>query len=244
LYRDVAKKWTGMGLGYLLSLVALCTIPPVLELQAEIALILDKKAPALINQMPEIRITKGKVSVDEKEPYFILDEDTGEAVMIIDTTGRTRSLKGSTAVILLTRTSLILKKYGSEASETFDLSQVDNLVIDRDAMYRLVDTFEKWFAVAAYPFAVLFSFLYRLLMVLFYALLGKAYCSYLRITMDYRVLIRLSAVAITPATVLGSLAVLIGVTLPFWWMISWLITTGYLFFGVKSNSGDLPLEPA
>jgi hypothetical protein len=233
-----------MGLVYLLSLVALCTIPPVLELQSGIALFLSEKAPALVNQMPDIRITNGEVSIDDEEPYFILDEETGETVIIIDTTGRTSSLEGSTARILLTKSSIIVKKNAPDAVETFDLSRVDGLIIDRGAIYSFIDTFERWFAIAVYPFAVLFSFLYRVLAVLLYALVGKAFCSSLRIRLDYRALMRLSAAAITPSVVLGSLAVLFGIMIPLWWVMSWLITTGYLFFGVKSNAADRSFDRA
>jgi hypothetical protein len=238
LYRDVARNWKGLCFLYLLSLVALCSIPGVLQVRTEVSDFLAKEAPMYVKQVPAITIAKGQVSLDKPEPYFIRDERTGSVRAIIDTTGRINTLRGSKAALLLTKTALLVKDDEGEARK-FDLSEIDHLVIDRSALYGFLDTLDDWFAVFIYPFAVLFSLFFRILEVLILALIGIVFTKTLMpAALDYRALIRLSAVAITPAVVCGAIFALADVRVLYWPLMGIVISGGYLFYAVRANSAS------
>jgi hypothetical protein len=237
LYRDVAKNWKGLCFLYLLSLVALCAIPGVMQVRTELSDFLAKEAPMYVKQVPAITISHGKVSLDRPEPYFIRDERTGTVRAIIDTTGRTNTLRGSKAALLLTKTTLIVKGDEGE-TRTFDLSEIDHLFIDRSAVYGFLETLDDWFAVFVYPFAVLFSLFFRILEVLILALIGLLFARTLRAALDYRALIRLAAIAITPGAVCGGIFALADVRVLYWPLVGVAVSMGYLFYAVRVNSAS------
>lgn len=234
LYRDVAQKWKGLCFTYLISLLALCVIPGVMKFQADLSDFFNNKAPKIVKQVPAITISKGKVSIAASEPYFIRDEK-GDPVAIIDTSGKTVSLKDSKALVLLTKTSVVIKKDEKE-SKTFELAEIDSLFIDRGVIYSWIDTFEQGFAFILYPFALFFSFLFHLAEVFIYAAIGLIFARSLNASLSYRILIRLSVISITPALILGALIVLADISIPYWWLMSFSVSTAYLFFAVRVNS--------
>ena len=235
LYRDVARNWRGLCVRYLLSLVALCAIPGVMQIRTELSDFLAKEAPMYVKQVPAITISKGRVALDEPEPYFIRDEKTGAVRAIIDTTGKITALSGSKAVLLLTKTTLIVKGNEGE-TRAFDLSEIDHLFIDRSAVYGFLDTLDDWFAVFVYPFAVGVSFLFRGLEVLILALIGMLFRKAFRATLDYRALIRLAAMAITPVVVGGGILALADIRILYWPLLGVVISIGYLLYAVRVNS--------
>lgn len=236
LYRDVARNWRGLCFTYLVSLLALCSIPVVLKVQKEFSDFLNREAPQYVKQVPTITISKGRVSIDKPEPYFIRDEKTGTVWAIIDTTGSINALSDSKTVLLLTRTSLIVKRNEKE-TRTFDLSGFDNLFMDKSAIYGFLDTLEDWIAVLIYPFAVIFSFFYRAVEALIFALIGLLFARTLRASLDYRTLVRLANIAITPVIIVEGIFALLNVRVAYWPLLSLVISLGYLFYAVKVNSG-------
>lgn len=237
LYRDVARNWKGICIGYLLSLVALCSIPAALKMRSEIVDFLERESPGFVKQIPTIKISKGKVSIDRPEPYFIIDERTKAPQAIIDTTGRVKSLSGTTAALLLTKTELMVKKDDSGV-KVFDLGGIENAEINRDTVFEFLDQMEEWLAVIIYPFVIFFSLLYRGLEVAIFTGFASVFSRLLKLRLDIPGAVRLSAMAVTPAAVLGGVLDLAGIALPHWPFAAVAVSFGYLVFGLKANSSD------
>lgn len=237
LYQDVARNWKGLCLTYLLALLALSVIPGVMEVRADLTTYFNTEAPRLVRQVPTITITDGKVSINKPQPYYIEDQKTGKPVMIIDTTGKITSLKESPAVILLTKTSMLVKTDKTE-TRTFDLSDIKNLVVDRRVIYDWMDTFQDWFVFIFYPLALAFSFLLHVVEVIFYALVGLIFARSMRATLRFRAVVRLAVVALTPSVIAGMLLSVAGINVQYWWYISMMISTAYVYFAVRSNLGS------
>jgi ABC-type sugar transport system permease subunit len=236
LYRDVARNWKGLCLTYLFALLALSVIPGVMTIQKDLTYFFNTRAPRLVSQFPTITISDGRVSISKPEPYYIKDEDTGKPVMIIDTTGSITSLKGSPAVILVTRTNIMVKTDKTE-TRTFDLSDVKHLVVDRRVIYDWMDNFQDWSAFVFYPLALAFSFFYHIIEVMFYSAIGLIFARSLQTHLHFRAIVRLAVMAVTPSIILGVLLAVSGLTVPYWWYISLTISTGYVYFAVRANSG-------
>ncbi len=101
LYIDVGQNWKGVNFLYLLLLLAVCLIPTMIKIHADVTDFVNNEAPVIVNQVPEIAITDGQVSIKETQPYYIKDPDSDKILAIIDTTGQIESLENTDALCLL-----------------------------------------------------------------------------------------------------------------------------------------------
>jgi ABC-type sugar transport system permease subunit len=228
---------------YLLALLALSVIPGVMKVRADLITFFNTEAPGFVQQVPTITVADGKVSVKKPQPYYIKDKKTGKPVMIIDTTGKVASLKGSQAVVLLTKNSIEIKTDKTE-TRTFDLSDIRRLTVNHKVIYDWMDSFEDWSIFVFYPLALVFSFFYHIVEVIFYAAIGLIFARSLQAQLRFRTLVRLAVIAITPSVILGVFVAVAALDIPYWWYISLLISTAYVYFAVRSNAGKDSLPAA
>ena len=234
LYQDVCKNWKGVAFIYLLLLLALCWLPTMFKVHSSISQYVINDAPDIIRQIPEILILNGEVSVEGQQPHIIYDPESDTPFIIIDTTGKITSLEDTEARFLLTKTNLIIKKNIRE-TRVFDLSEINEFHIDQTRISSWVETFKDWFAIVAYPFALLGSFLYRIIQVLIYAVIGLIFTKIVKSTLNYQVLLRLAIISITPAIIVDTIFSMLEVSVPFFGFLCFLIAMGYLFYTVKVN---------
>jgi hypothetical protein len=236
LYRDVASNWpTWFCFLYLLSLLALCWIPGMIRLDSDISEFVDAEAPKYVNQMPVVSISKGQASLAEPQPYIIKDPEKGDPVMIIDTTGQTTSIDNSKAMVLLTKTQLILKDR-LQGSRMLNLSEIGDMTIDKAMVYDWLEAFLEWFAILLYPFAVLFSFTFKGIQAALYALIGILFSRIIKAGLNYKAMIRLAVISLTPVIILNTLTIFFRVPIPEPWLTNALITTGYLIFAIRAST--------
>ena len=234
LYIDVGQNWKGVNFLYLLLLLAVCLIPRTINLHRGISNFVNNEAPAIVNQVPEITITDGQVSIKETQPYYIKDPDSDEPLAIIDTTGQIESLEDTDAFFLLTGNKVIIKESKFE-NRTYDLSNVKAFAVDSERITGWLHIGRKFLAVVIYPFALLGSYVYRIVQVLIYAAIGLLFASFCKTTLSYAALIRLAVVAVTPCIIVGTILGLTDTSIPpFLYLVAALV---YLFFAVKSISG-------
>jgi fatty acid desaturase len=182
-------------------------------------------------------------------------------VVIIDTTGGITSLDRSPAVVLLTRTKLIAKKREQE-TRVYDLSGLEEFSLDRERVQSWATAIAQWLAAGLYPFALIGSFIYRMVQALIYALIGLLFARGVNASLSYGALVRLSVFALTPVLILCTVndllpvplhagpssapnreLALLPVSLPLWWLICFIVAMGYLFFAVKSNAAAQASPP-
>ncbi len=243
LYRDVARRWQGTGLLYLLMLLALAWVPEMLHVHAAITRFVEQELPPLLAQLPALRIEKGRVSTDVETPYFIRDPKKDEVVAVIDLTGKFASLQDTDARVLLTETTLYYRNRPHE-TRVYDLSQIESFSLDRATVEDWVGVGKTWLAVLLYPFALLSSFIYRVVQALLYAVIGLVLAKGMKVALDYQALLRLACVAVTPVIVLDTLRSVADVPVSFWWPLAFVIAMGYLVFAVRANaSSEQPVSP-
>ena len=235
LYRDVGLYWKGVNFSYLFLLLAICLIPTTINTYIVFANFVNNEAPTVIEQVPEITITDGKVSISEPQPYYIKDPENGDILAIIDTTGQIKSLEDTDAFCLLTENSLIIKKSKFE-NRTYDLSNVKAFVVDSERITGWLQIGRKFLAVVIYPFALLGSYLFRIVQALIYAAVGLLFALWCKVTLSYATLLRLAVVAMTPCMLAKTIFGIADIHLPYATLIFLVITLAYLFFAVKANS--------
>lgn len=239
-YQDVRKNWKGTVFLYLLVLLALTWIPVMVSMHAGLSAFVDNEAPKYINQIPKITIIKGEVSLDRPAPYTIIVPDTKAPLVVIDPSGKITSLDQTPAFVLLTKTKFMTRQQNRAETRIYDLSQIQSFTIEQEQVNGWVQAFRKWFAFVAYPFALAFSYTYRIVQILLYAAIGMLFVSTLKTSLDYMDVVRLTAVAITPAVILNTAHSLLNFHVPYFWLFCFLIAMGYLFFAVKANAGKGP----
>lgn len=237
LYRDVGRNWKGYGFVYLFSVVALCTIPFALLAQSAISDYLNEEAPRIIRQMPAVTVSKGTLSIDRPEPYFILDEKTGDPIIIFDATNKAEPALREKAPVLVLKKEIIVRGERGQVKH-IDLAGIDGFRIDKRLLYEWLDTFRGSFAAVLYPFAVAIAFIFRVFETAVFAAAGSLFTRSHNTPLAYRDLVRLSAVALTPAMVVGALFNLAGAAIPFWCIAGVPISFSYLYYGIKANAGS------
>ena len=241
LYADVGLSWKGTGFAYLALLLAACWIPKIVKIHWAASDFINNEAPAVVEQVPEITITNGEVSIEEPQPYYIREPEHDSVLAIIDTTGTIQSLEDANTICLLTRTHLIWRQSNVE-TRTFDLSKVENFVVDGNRIMGWLHTARHVIVPIVYPFAFLGSYVYRIVQALIYAAIGLLFASLCKVALPYPTLLRLAVVAVTPCIIVGTVLGLAGVHLPYAGLIYLLIALGYLFFGVKAVSETTTIQ--
>lgn len=233
LYRDVGLQWKGVGFAYLLLLLGFCWLPGFVRFQLGLSDFADNRAQKVISQMPRISIVGGEATVEAPQPLHVTDPETGQVLVIIDTTGTITSLAETEARVLVNRTEAAIKKNEIE-TRIVSFREINEFTVDQARVTGWLNMVRKFAAPVLYPPAVLGSFAYRVIQLLIYAAIGLLFASWCKSTLSYASLLRLAAVAVTPCiitnTVLGAAQVEIPV--PGLWYF--LISMGYLFFGVKA----------
>jgi len=233
LYIDVGLNWKGVCFSYLLLLLVLCWIPTMIKTHVGVSDFIDNEAPAFVEQVPEITIIDGEASIKEPQPYYITAPESNDVLAIIDTTGTIGSLGDANTMCLLTQTSFIYRQ-GEFETRTYDLSEVEHFVLDSERITEWLQTFKKYVAIVLSPFALLGSYVYRIVQALIYAAIGLLFASLCKITLSYGALLRLAITAVTPCIIVSTVLGLVGIYLPMFFYLP--AALGYLFFGVKAIS--------
>ena len=235
LYRDVGLNWKGVNFLYLLLLVVICWIPTVIKIHFGVTDFVNNEAPTFVEQLPEITITNGEVSISEPQPYYIKDPESGDVLAIIDTTGTVESLEDSDALCLLTKTKIMWRKSEAE-TQIYDLSKVKHFVLNSERVMGWLHIVSKFFVIIISPFALLGSYLIRIVQALIYAAVGLLFALWCKVALSYATLLRLAVVAMTPCLLARTILDIADIHLPYATLISLVVTLAYLFFAVKANS--------
>ena len=234
VYRDVAKNWTGPGLGYLLFVLAVCWLVTMVNITPALFDFFDNEVPKLVDQVPAITIKDGEVSIEEPQPYYIKDPEQGTVAVIIDTTGSITSLEGTDAKFLLMKTECIYEKSETETG-TIDLSETEEFTLTREMIYGWTKIIKALIVPVTYLGALVLSYLARILQALVYALLGMGLAAICKVKFSFETLLRLAIVAVTPMMLIKTAVYLSGVDIPWAGLWYFLGAMGYLYFAIKAN---------
>ena len=242
-YKDVGLNWKGTGFAYLLLLLAICWVPTFIQFQLSVANYVENKAPAIISQIPPIIIIKGEASADVTQPYKIIDPDSGKVLVLIDTIGKTVSREKIESIALLTKTEAIIKKSDVE-TRIFSLKKIEFFVLDKQKVSSWLKMFRNYGALVLFLFFVIVSFVFRILQLLIYAVIGLLFTKICKTKHSYQTLLRLSVMAITPVIIISTVVEIAAIKIPLQSLLYFIAAMGYLFFGVKivSHKEKIPIK--
>ena len=237
LYRDVGQNWKGSNLSYLFLLLAICWIPPTLTLRKDMIQSLNSNQVQLINQLPDIRISNGRVEIDQKEPYLI--KNNGKTVAIIDTTGSMNYIDDDGVMALLTEDALIVRR-GNNQFNTLDLSKVSYFHINKQIANQWIQMTKNSLAPLSYGIFLLLSYIFTVLLMLLIAIVGLILSAMMHSSLKFSGVLRIAAAAATPSIILVTVSVALGRTIP--GLVYIAVTLLYLLAGIISCSKPMEEE--
>lgn len=241
LYRDVIGRWRGTGLLYLLVLLSLSTIPGVMKLSSTLNAIVASDAPSIVSQIPPLKITGGRLSVEAEQPYYIKDKKTSAPLVIIDTTGLHKTLEGTQARMLVTETQILVLR-DSAPPLVWELADFGNITLDRRIAFDALDSLEGVLPLVLYPFALFFSLAIHATFALLLGLAGYGTARLSGERIPLPTMLRLAAVALTPSIVVGTLLTVLAGQPPFWWAVAVSISAAYMLYGLSAREGSEDLD--
>lgn len=232
-YRDTVRNKKGNTFGYLAFLVLLCTIPLIISVVIGMSNFMKNDGAFILNQLPEIKISNGIVTMDKESPYFIKSK-SGEILFVIDLSDSASytELQGSTKV-LLTKNKLIGQQQENE-TRTYDLSKIESFTLNAQKI-------NDWYGYAwivyiiIFIFMVFFFYVYRLIQAIVNGVFGLLISAILKVNLDFTSLIYISLVAITPVAILASILLATDVKIPAKGWLGFILALGYIGFGIMAN---------
>lgn len=214
LYVDVGKRWRGMGILYLLLLMFLITLPFALRVTINFNQYFSEEIIAPLKKIPKLYVQNGKVSLDKPMPYLIKNE-RGEVVSIIDTTGTVKTIDGTFPALstLITKDKFYYRlpppKFFFEKTELQNTSPIYVQPLSTE-MNEVFDG-EQWVKTSGierarilsimtiYPTIVMMFFVVYLVFFLAFALMGQLVAKiFMKFSLTYPQACRLLMVSSTP----------------------------------------------
>lgn len=234
LYRDVARNWKGTCFLYLFLLLILAWIPGMYLVNKAMTFGVNYKLLPIVRTLPQVTIKEGVLSINKPVPYRVYDPDTKQLIGIVDTSGQYKSLDNTPAKFLVTDRQIIIKKNDTE-TRTLTIQKNVNAVVGPTQVEKVLLVGKFWLPIVLYPILVIFSFVYRMIQSLLYAILGLIFARISRSSLEYPALLRISVVALTPAVVLATIQPFLKIYPPYQGWIFFAITTFYIIFGIFAN---------
>ncbi len=218
LYVDVAKRWRGYGVLYLLLLIAIAAIPLSVRGYLFFNQYFNEQIIIPIEKLPPLYVQNGELIFDKPMPYLIKNSK-GKAVLIIDTTGKVKSIDKThpDLTVLITKDALFVRLptfqsfFSNLPSESEDNIYAQSLRKEINEVFVGKEWLEasgvlkmKWIGLLlVYPLMVSFIYGFYLVAMLFFAFFAQL-CSIIifKYKMTYKDTARLFLVASTPETFL------------------------------------------
>lgn len=238
LYRDVAQSWGGKTFLYTLLLVLIVSFGYAYKFQTLVNFLYQNEGEQIVDQIPVLTIKNGEVSTPEKKPYFIKELTTDTTIGIVDTTGK-YTQPTSEIPFLLTKTNFMSYEESQNKYTTYPIAKTSDGVYNPEELYHSFKPYLSNIGITFYIVMVIFMFLWRVLQSLFYGALGLFFKGITGASLGFGQLINIALIALTPATIIGLIGTLL-LAPPFlmynyFWLIYFIITLGYVYFGVVSN---------
>lgn len=233
LYRDVVANWGAEVILYLFFVLFLCWVVLMLFIQPAINQFAAVVTKEYAGQIPPMKITNGVISTPEKKPYYIKEPGSNNVVAVIDTSGKYQTVENMPANVLVTANEVMYKSNPNEV-KIQKLSSNLNTEIEPTTLGILINKYAHYAWILLFPVALLFSFFYRLIQALIYAVLGKIFAAFSNVTITYGQVLKLAMVAITPTLLISTILDLLIAGFPFEWLAYFILSMSYLIFALSA----------
>jgi hypothetical protein len=245
LYRDAALHWKGTCFGYLFLLLASVWIVTLAGCQTKLNKFMKDDVPPVLSQVPDMAIKSGALTVDAPQPLVITIPGEEQPLLVIDTTGEITSLDDTDAYLLVTETHIMYRKNES-TTETTKLADFPDMTITQDSATGFLDVARKYMLPIIFPFALVISFISRILQALVAGAIGMVLTAIFRVHLAFVSVLRIAVLALTPCILIQMILTLVGIPIPGVELLCIFIVLFYLTLGVwaASRKDEAPPVPS
>lgn len=214
LYIDIAKRWRGFGVYYLIILIALVALPFSLRIMMNFNQFFLTQVLSPFESLPLLSIQQGDVKFDQKMP-FLLKNPNVQVVALIDTSGTVTKIdeKYPYLSVLVTKNTIYFRLPDFNQFLGFKKTLTDNKIYSQsfstiddgifDGKYWIknsgINKMNILFQAFMFPCIALFYFgLYFCLLLIFTALAQLFVDTFWSLKLQFKDCCRLLAVAFTP----------------------------------------------
>lgn len=250
LYVDVAKRWRGLSIGYLLLAVAIASIPLSVRIMMDFNQYFESQIIAPFKDLPILYVHHGEILFDKPMPYSIKNVH-GDAISIIDTTGTITNIDDAypQLKILITRDTLYFRPPSLKQFIGLSTSSIGNKVYSHpfgkaqngifdgktwinSSGYSKLNTIAK---MCIYPLAILIFTLIYFIILLVFSTLGQL-CSnvFFGLKLKFEDSFRLLTVAATPQIALFFIGQATNLIFPGLGFVYLVLLIAYFFYALSS----------
>ncbi|CDZ78337.1 hypothetical protein BN59_02647 [Legionella massiliensis] len=248
LYVDVVKRWQGFGMGYLLFLIILGSIPLSGRVIAEFNQFFREEILFPFQALPLLAIQNGEIIYNQPMPYLIKN-NKGEVVSIIDTTGVVSEMNQAypQLTILITKDKTLLrlpsyKQFLGLAKDnlgnpiytrTFDKGLTGLLSGTEWINSSGISKLNTLIQILVFPCVTLFYFgVFAIVLLLLSALLQLYGDIFFSFKLPFKASCRLLAVTATPALVLFFVMRSVNFSVPGMGLVYGVLVLSYVSYGL------------
>jgi len=232
-YREVAYGTTGSCMAHLALAVVLVWLPSLFSMTSGFGKFAREAAPAF-DGMPDVHIEGGVARLDPPERHEIAIGDEEPFIVLDPALSVDEALASERGVILTSRQLVVVNERRAD-TRVIELAQLGDRVITEADVKGWVAAIGRYGSAIAYPFAVAFSFAWRLAVAAVFGLAGLAIARMLRAPLGYEQAFRIATLAGIPTLAIGAVAE--ASSHASWWP-AWVgisCTIAYVAFGVSAN---------
>jgi hypothetical protein len=234
LYRDVAINWGGKAFLYLLLILALSWVYATYQTQHFLTHGFKLFSEKLVTQIPVMTIKNGMLSTPQNRPYLITDPDAHTTIAIIDTTGQYKTLEQTKASLLVTQTEIISQSRPNE----YKINEIPKnltMTLVPQTIKKYVQDYLHFAWILIFIAALMGSYVYRLVQVLLYSIIGKIFSVISNAQVSYGQIIQITMVAITPVIIIATILNALGVWIQHEFLLYFVLAILYMFYGIIAN---------
>ena len=245
-YRDVARRWKGLGMVFLLLMIIIfgggTAVIQAATFRVEniskenfagssFQLLSHSVFLSVVEEFPEIVIQNGKASTQVQQPYTIKNPYTDVPFIIIDTTGKITSLIGSNAMVLITESAFITKS-GEKDVVRADFSKSADGVINREVLLPML----RWLPIIMLPSNMIYMFIFLSINAFVLGGIALIIGNILKTGLIFQDTVRLAIVTTTPVLMLEALQATIGISFfKHTMLVYFLLHAAYLYHALDAN---------
>lgn len=236
LYKEVKEEWGGIAFLYLLGLSAVLVVVSCIITYFSMANFVEKDLPPYLQQIPHIRIVKGKMTIDKESPYRIQGPRPGDNLIMFDMSGKTKSPADAKVAILFTETHLHFRnsQRGEERIIEYE-EMLPDFETDAARATAFMQSLAMWVPVCIFVVGWPLGYLFAAIQAAVYGAICLALGNIFHCRLSYAEGVRLAVIANTPAMILGIVIGALNINPMLWSWLSIGVVIGYLCLACNAN---------
>lgn len=238
LYRDVARNWKGISFLYLFLLVTVSWLLISIRFYMVLDEVIKGPVAKVIEQLPAVTIKDGQFTMDKPSPYELKFQpnNAGSPMVLAVFDSRTDDIKGhEDAPFLVTKHYFLVQNKEGKAQQ-IEMKSFGDVEYTRASYAAIADMIKVWVPILMFSVFGPISFIICAVMALIIAAIGMAVAGMVNVKLTYGELVRIAAVAFTPAVILDTvLKVFLVPQSLIWFILGFALPLGYTIFGVMAN---------